>query len=170
MDDIFCLVKNEKEAEKFLNFLNTRHECIQFTMEKEENGKLPFLDISIEKLTNGFVTSIYKKPSDTGLFTNFSSFISNTYKKCLIKTHVDRIFRINNTSAGFSKDIENWEITLQKNGYPEREINKTVNKRLKNELNDNKDKSCRYFKLPYIGNISKNAENKLNEIIVKLVP
>ena len=165
VDDIFCLVKNEKEVEKFLNFLNTRYECITFTMEKVENWKLPFLDISIERLTKGFVTSIYTKP---GLFTNFSSFIRNTYKKCIIETLVDRIFRINNT---FSKDIENLEISFQRNGYPtkyiESEIKKTVNKKSKNELNDNKDENCRYFKLPYIGNISKNAKNKLNEITAK---
>ena len=171
VDDIFCLVKSEKEAEDFLAFLNTRHDNIKFTMEKEDNGKLPFLDISIEKLNEMFVTSVYKKPSDTGLLTNFSSFVSSTYKKCLIKTLVERIFCINNTWAGFSIDITKMETILQKNGYPakyiEKEINKVITKKLKNEVKNNKDENCQYFKLPYIGNISDNAKNKLNDITKK---
>ena len=171
VDDIFCLVKNEKEAVKFLEFLNTRHENIKFTMEKEENEKIPFLDVSIKKLNKSFVTSVYKKPSDTGLFTNFCSFISNTYKKCLIKTLVERVFCINNTWTGFSNDIEDLEAILQKNGYPpkyiEREIRQTISKKLKNESKQDEEENCRYFKLPYIGNISKNTKNKLSDIVRK---
>ena len=76
----------------------------------------------LEKLNKTFITSVYKKPSDTGLFTHFSSFIGNAYKRSLIKTLVDRIFRINNTWTGFSKNIESLQNTLQKNGYPTKYI------------------------------------------------
>ena len=34
--DIFSLVKSEDEAKLFLDFLNTRHESIKFTMETEK--------------------------------------------------------------------------------------------------------------------------------------
>ena len=43
VDDIFCLFKNEEDAENFFDFLNRQHPNIKFTMEKEIMGKLPFL-------------------------------------------------------------------------------------------------------------------------------
>ena len=41
---------------KFLNYLNSKHENIKFTMEIEDNNKLSLLDILIEKTLDGFTT------------------------------------------------------------------------------------------------------------------
>ena len=41
----FCLLKCETDAERFLNFLNRQHPNIKFTIEKEKNNQLLFLDI-----------------------------------------------------------------------------------------------------------------------------
>ena len=72
MDDIFCIFKNEIEAIDFLNYLIEQHVNIKFTTEKEEQNILPFLDVQIVKLDNGkFETSVYRKPTFTGLLTNF---------------------------------------------------------------------------------------------------
>ena len=76
VDDIFCILQNENEAENFSEFLNTRHVNLEFTIETEKLNKLPFLDILIQKTESGLETSIYKKKTDTGLLTNFNSFIS----------------------------------------------------------------------------------------------
>ena len=35
VDDIFCMFKTSEQAETFLDFLNTRHKNIKFTIEKE---------------------------------------------------------------------------------------------------------------------------------------
>ena len=42
-------------------------------MEKEENGKLNFLDVSISKHEGHLLTSWYRKPSNTLLFTQWNS-------------------------------------------------------------------------------------------------
>ena len=42
-------------------------------METEKNGKLPFLDVLVCNKPN-LVTSVYRKPTYTGLLTNFFSF------------------------------------------------------------------------------------------------
>ena len=68
VDDIFCLFNNEFEATEFLSYLNIQHPNIKFTEEKELLGKLPFLDVQIDKNYNGiFLTSVYRKPTFTGL-------------------------------------------------------------------------------------------------------
>ena len=72
VDDIFCLVQNELEAENVLGYLNIKHPNIKFTMETEVNNKIPFLDVFITASDNGvFLTSVYRKSTFSGLFMNF---------------------------------------------------------------------------------------------------
>ena len=47
VDDIFAVFESESDADAFYSYLNTRHENIKFTFEKEKDNKLPFLDILI---------------------------------------------------------------------------------------------------------------------------
>ena len=91
VDDIFCLFKHREQVPEFLEYINSKHPNIKFTCEEEENNKLPFLDISISK-TEGlnFDTTTHRKPTYTGLLTNFTSFTSIHYKVGLIKTLIDR--------------------------------------------------------------------------------
>ena len=82
IDDVFCLFNNESEATKFHNHINSQHPNIKFTDEKELFGKLPFLDVQIDKNNKDkFLTSVYRKPTFTGLLTNFTSFVPLSYKK-----------------------------------------------------------------------------------------
>ena len=118
VDDIFCLFDKERDAKEFLDYLNNQHTNIKFTDEPEKEGKLPFLDVNIEKQERGFVTSIYHKPSYTGLLTNFLSFSPKAYKTGLVKTLVHRIFNICSNWKKFQIDIDKMKDTLQRNKYP----------------------------------------------------
>ena len=106
VDDIFCIMKTKNDAESFLKFLNEQHPNIKFTLETEVEGKLPFLDILVQKQGNTLNTQIYRKQTDTGLLTNFGSFTSFGYKVGLIKTLIDRVYKINNTWEGFIRDVD----------------------------------------------------------------
>ena len=86
VDDIFLLFRSPEHLEKFTNYLHTKHENIKFTYEKESNNLLPFLDILMSRLENGFKTSVYHKPTFSGVYSNFSSFIYDQYKIGLIFT------------------------------------------------------------------------------------
>ena len=57
---------------------------MSFTYEVEENNKLSFLDMSVSREENKFSTSLYRKHTFSGLYTNFASFIADGYKKGLI--------------------------------------------------------------------------------------
>ena len=46
-----------------------------------------------------FLTIVYRKKTFTGLLTNYFSFTSYSYKVGLIRTLVDRAYKINNTRA-----------------------------------------------------------------------
>ena len=61
VDDIFCMFKYEIDAEKFFKYLNSKHPNIKFTMEKENNKVLPFLDVLVKNEGRTFTTSVYSK-------------------------------------------------------------------------------------------------------------
>ena len=67
-----------KNVEKFKNYLNKQHKNITFTSEIEEYGLLSFMDITITAENNKLVTSVYRKPTFGGVFTN------STHKRGLI--------------------------------------------------------------------------------------
>ena len=73
-------------------------------------------------------TSVFHKKTYTGLLTNYFSFVPFSYKLGLVRTLVDRIFKINNTWAGFHLDINN----LTKNSFPSSVIENVVRKFLNN--------------------------------------
>jgi hypothetical protein len=55
----------------FLHHLNSIHQSIQFTMETESEGYLPFLGLDIYSRSDGSVGyKVYHKPSHTNLYLN----------------------------------------------------------------------------------------------------
>ena len=106
VDDTFCLFHSEHDVIIFFDYSNSRHPNIRFTMEKEAHHKLPFLDVLVDNNDhNSFLTRVYHKKTFTGLLTNYLSFTSYPYKVGLIRSLVDRAYKINNTWFGLHEDI-----------------------------------------------------------------
>ena len=61
VDDLFALFQIEEQADLFFSYLNKQHPNMLFTIEKQENGKLPFLDVLLTKEGEIFSTSVYHK-------------------------------------------------------------------------------------------------------------
>ena len=115
----FCFFNSDRDATIFFDYINSRHPNIKFTMEKQFNHKLPFLDVLIDNHDpSSSLTRIYRKKTFTGLLTNYFSFTSYSYKVGLIKTLVDRTYKINNTWLGFHEDINNLTDILKKLSFP----------------------------------------------------
>ena len=129
-----------------------------------------FVDVFISGINNQNLTpQTYHKSTYTGLFLNFKSFTSFSYKISLIKCLIDRLFKICNNWNSFHNDIENIKSNLIKNAYPPFLIDKVIKKYLDYKFSSNqnqlKDKSdVHYFKLPYIGNLSHHIKNILSKL------
>ena len=127
VDDIFCVFENRSHANAFLRFLNRQHSNIKFTVEHENEGTLPFLDVLIRRTENGDIsTTTYRKPTNTGLLTNFTSFTAFSYKTGLIKTLIDRAFKINSSLELRKIDLSFITNTLQKNMFPKYLIDRAI--------------------------------------------
>ena len=57
--DTILLFSSEFPLTKFLNYMNCKHRNIKFTVEREENNSLAFLDIKIFRDSGKFQTSVY---------------------------------------------------------------------------------------------------------------
>ena len=172
VDDIFCLVKNETEANSFLTYLNSKHANIKFTIEHEKDKKLPFLDILISSKNEYFETSVYRKDTFSGLFMNFKSFLPKTYKLGLISTLIDRVFKIAHNRSIFFFEMKKVREFLGRNSYPPHLVDKQMKKYLKKvdlaKEKDKDDENISYMKLPYIGDYSRTVQNKILTLCSKL--
>ena len=73
VDDTFCVIK-KMEVEGLLSHLNSLRPAITFTAEKEVDGKLLFLDTLLHCKNDGSLDiSVYRKPTHTDRYLNFSS-------------------------------------------------------------------------------------------------
>ena len=65
-------------------YLNFKHPIIRFTCETEKDVSLAFLDINVYRGNNKFETSLHRKSTFSGVYTNYRSFIATEYKSSLI--------------------------------------------------------------------------------------
>ena len=72
----------------FLQYLNSRHNNIEFTIEFEHHNEIPFFDILVKRGPNTiFMISVYpeKRHSQVFQYTKWDSFTPRKYKIHIIK-------------------------------------------------------------------------------------
>ena len=118
-NDILAASDNEQVSLNFLDFLNKRHPSIKFTIGKQINHSIAFLDVFISGINNQNPTiQAYHKWTYTDLLLNFKGFTSFSYKISLIKCLMDGLFKICNNWNSFHNGIESIKSSIVKNAYP----------------------------------------------------
>ena len=98
--------------------MNSKHRNIKFTVEREENNSLCFPDTKIFRYSGKFQTSVYRKPTFSGVLTNFESFLPISYKYNLISTLLHRGFMICSSYRTLHFEIMKIKQIFRSNGYP----------------------------------------------------
>ena len=157
------------------NYLNSKHRNIRFTCEKEHNNCMPFLDFLITRTSNGFKTSVYRKPTFSGVYSNFNSFISEEYKIGLIFTLLFRTFSIVPDFSRFHSEVCHLKEILKKNAFPIKLIDSCIknflNKRLtKKPVTLTAEKKDLVTVLPFLGKLSLDLRTRSRNSISKNLP
>ena len=126
LDDAFCLFHKKEHAEKFLDFINSQHPNIKFTVEFENDNSIPFLDVLVTRDDTGFSTSLYRKKTYTGLYSNFDSLAPDKYKANLISVLILRAFQICSSYVSFHQEITRIKDILCKNHFPKTLIDRII--------------------------------------------
>ena len=174
VDDIIVLFESPEHVPLFANYLNSKHKKLKFTFETENNGKLPFLDINIFREKGKFVTTIYRKDTFSGVYTNFNSFLPLDYKFGLVFTLLHRCFSLVSDLSKFHLEVESLKQILLKNEYSEKFIDTCIYKFL-NKLFIEKvtyltvPKKELYIVLPFLGKSSSLLKTRLIKSLQKQV-
>jgi hypothetical protein len=92
VDDILIIYNTRiTNIDNTLNEFNNVHPKIKFTMEKEINNKINFLDLSIEKAHNNLQLGIYRKPTATDLIIHYDSCHPYEHKNTAINFLINRM-------------------------------------------------------------------------------
>ena len=87
-------------------------------IETEQNNNFSFLDINITRENNQLKTSFYRKPTFSGVFTQYESYIDQSYKKSLIFILLFRCYSLCSGYTLFHLEVEKLREIFKKNSYP----------------------------------------------------
>ena len=176
VDDIFCVFRDGCIHESFLAKLNSLHPNLKFTSELGPSA-LPFLDTKILLPTTedgGFTSTVFRKPTYTGLILNFSAMCPQKWKFGLIQCLLHRAYTISSSWLAFSQDVDFLKDIFSKNGYPEDLFNsclrRFLNYKCGKEIPNSKVKEDTVetiFSIPYIGLPSVIFSKKIKELFKK---
>ncbi|XP_053691314.1 uncharacterized protein LOC128739838 [Sabethes cyaneus] len=128
VDDVFALVK-ERYLPQTLNLLNSKHDSIRFTVEKEQDGTLPFLDLRISiKEDKTLKFGIYRKPTSTDRFITSDSNHFGAQKQAAFHSMAHRLFNIPLEDEEFNAEREKIHKIAGQNGYDSNFVNKILRK------------------------------------------
>ena len=113
IDDKSLLFRSKHHIKKIQNYLNCQHKNIKFTSQTENENSILFLDIKITRDNNKFMTSVYRKPTFSGVFTNFGSFIPKSYKYNLLFTLLHRAFKLCSNLERFHQEVTSLRLLLK---------------------------------------------------------
>ncbi len=176
MDDIFLLFKSPDHIHLFQVYMNQQHPSMEFTSECEENGSLSFLDVLVSSENGKFVTNLYRKPTFSGVFSNFSSFIPDAYKFGLVYCLLFRCYHLCSTNAMFHMEVLSLKSILMKNGYTLSFIDCCVRKflnsvyRPKGPRAQVAEKKNVFLVLPFMGATSVTIRNRIVKMCRKYLP
>ena len=120
VDDTFCGIEQQYE-EEFQKHLNSISPSVTFTLEREQNQSLAFLDVKITRnKDNTISTTIYKKPTHTDRYLQFDSHHFQHRKFAVAKTLHNRIDTHVTNSDDKATLHKQMQHTLMLNGFPRR--------------------------------------------------
>ena len=118
---------------------------------------------------------MYHKPTFSGVFSNFNSFISEEYKVDLIFTLLFQTFSIVSDFSRFHSEVCNLKEILKKNALPIKLIDSCI-KNLHNKILTEKpvtlaaEKKDLVIVLPFLGKLSLDLRTRLRNSISKNLP
>ena len=118
MDDVFRnLTYGEDKLAEFKSHINNQCDSIKFTLEKEEEKSLPFLDVLITKnIDNSLSHQVYRKKTHTDRYFHTGTHHHPSQKIGIINTLATHAWRVLDTNH-IKEELEHLRTSLMNNGY-----------------------------------------------------
>ncbi|KAI4464816.1 reverse transcriptase [Holotrichia oblita] len=174
VDDIICAVPFNG-IDEIIGVFNTYNAHIQFTVEKESNRSVPFLDTRLIRTSNQqIILDWYQKETSSGRYIHYKSGHTMKTKINVILGLKNRIKKISYHSL-LRDNLIKLKDTLIKNSYPEKLVNKLLyNDNSTNKTPDNlrdqitENKTCIYRSLPYMEGLTHKLIGIFKQLNIKI--
>ena len=175
VDDIFILIRSNEHIQLLADYFSSRHPNIKFTFELENNNFIPFLDVNVFRDARSFSSSIHRKDTFSGVYTNAQSFMPETYKRGLISTLLYRAYMVSSSYLSLHEEIDKLKTIFSKNGYQKKFIDRCIfrfldNLYTKKEVVATVPKKEVEIMLPFLGSVSWKMKNDLLRCLKTAAP
>ena len=122
-----------------------------------------------------FITGTYRKPTFSGIYSNYRSLIPTEYKIGLVTTLLYRAFELVSDYQRLDKEIKSLKTILKKNRYPDGFVDKVIYKFLNHKFTPKPAQIPTVPRmkvrvvLPYLGKTSLTIKKKLRNLF-RMIP
>lgn len=179
VDDTFLVFKCRDDMLNFFTRLNQQHNSITFTKEEETDSQLSFLDVLVSRSTLGKIsTSVYRKPTFSGLYMRWDSFVPKSFKKSLVNCLVLRAWKLCSSFQGFHCELDFLISVLSANGNPKNFVESVIRKFLDKQYTCTSnlptfgpEKRTVFLCLPFSGEIATiKFVRQMRRLLAKVAP
>ena len=135
--------------------MNSIQPSIQLTMHKEQDSKLPFLDVLVTCTEQGFRSSVYREPTFTRQYPNFNYHHPYTVKKGIVHCLQHQAKTISSNIDAYQEEMISLKHSLHCNNYPEHITSAPRN--LDRRIEDNTRKLTTVC-LPYVKGLAERIQ------------
>ena len=140
------------------------------------------LDVRVSRSTstNVFTTTIYRKPTFTGLMTNWNSFVPFSYKEASVVSMIQRAFSVCSTYSLFDDELNQIRHYCHLNGYPRDFVDTRIAIGLTKYLKRNNkepnlpvagcEKQRLFVEIPFIGGQTDLMKKKIQHLTGSIRP
>ncbi|XP_044766280.1 uncharacterized protein LOC123322400 [Coccinella septempunctata] len=166
VDDTFLIIPSDS-VDYLLETFNAYHPRIQFTIEREKDNELSFLDVRVRRRADGTLSTRWcMKPTSSGRLLNYRSDTCRKYKISVIKNLLHR--GINLSSSEFHhENLKEIKQILKVNAYPSLLVNRIINEYKpspsRHQLGETKETRS-YFRFPFVPKLSSKISNSIRRV------
>jgi len=167
VDDTFVVLPRA-EVDDFHRYLNGLNPHIQFTVEVENDGLLPFLDVKVCRDAGGsLLTSVYRKPTHTDRYLDFRSHHPTCHKASVVNCLTRRAITHSSNVELKNAELRRTKTVLKENGYPEKFITRRRRPDRRNERPAEERRTRGVVVLPYVERLSEELSRVLRKADIK---
>lgn len=157
VDDTLLAVP-ESEVDGLLGWFNSIHPKIQFTMEKEVDNTLAFLDTLVVRMPDGGLrTRWYQKPTSSSILLNFKSHHPMAQKSSVVRGLLYRALKLSHAEY-YDENLRKVREILDRNNYPRSFVDVCLRRFKALHMNDNGANKIKTqenrFRFPFVKGLS----------------
>ena len=161
----------QENIQIFLDYLNSRHPRIKWTIEIEKEGVLPFVDLNLCRKAYRISAGIYRKASHTLKYSTFSSNRPRAEQLGIVKSMLHRAHNLCDEGEPIENEVKLLNNAFIANGYHPKDVDRIISEyeHQKGDKNEEAENRCDTICIPYVRGPSDLLRKQLSKEGVNLI-